>query len=187
MARASASIEPYVALLRGINVGGRNLLPMAELVELFTAEGCAQVRTYIQSGNVLFRASRPLAARLPGRIAAAVAERKGFAVPVVLRTARELQAVLAGNPFVVRGAAAEALHVLFLAGRPAPARVATLDQGRSPPDEFAVRGREVYLCLPKGVARTKLTNAYFDTRLGTTSTMRNWQTVARLAELALES
>jgi uncharacterized protein (DUF1697 family) len=74
-------------------------------------------------------------------------------------------------------------HVAFLAATPTPAMVATLDPDRSPPDESAVRGREIYLRLPNGVARSRLTNAFFDSRLGTTSTLRNWRTVLKLVEL----
>ena len=171
----------HVALLRGLNVGGKNRLPMHELAALFEAAGCGAVRTYIQSGNVVFQAPAALARTLPARVSAAILKAHGHRVPVVLRTAEELRAVGRGNPFPD---SPEILHVAFLAGWPSAAAVAALDPGRSPPDELEVRGRELYLRLPNGVARTKLTNAYLDRTLGTTSTLRNWRTVLALVELA---
>ncbi|MBI4952982.1 MAG: DUF1697 domain-containing protein [Myxococcales bacterium] len=184
MARSSDEDETeHVALLRGINVGGKNKLPMKELVPLFEQAGCRAVRTYIQSGNVVFRAAGARAARVPGVVADAIEARFGFRAPVVLRTAAELRAVAGANPFVRSGAEAGALHVVFLAERPTASRAGALDPGRSPPDELVLRGREIYLRLPNGAARTKLTNAYFDATLATTSTVRNWRTVLALAAM----
>jgi len=174
----------HVALLRGINVGGKNLLPMAKLARMFEAIGCLAVRTYIQSGNVLFEASEALARQVPREIGRAILVDAGLEVPVIVRTADELAAVLRANPFRPGGADPKRLHVAFLADEPAAARVAALDPGRSPPDEFVVRGREIHLHLPNGAARTRLTNAYFDGKLGTVSTLRNLSTVAKLLELA---
>jgi len=174
----------YLGLLRGINVGGKHKLPMKDLIEIFVWAGCVDVRTYIQSGNVIFRAAPEERARLPGLITTAIAKRFGYSVPVVLRTADEIAGVLSDNPLLISGVSADELHVLFLADLPAGRCVEDLDPGRSPPDEFAVRGREVYLRLPNGVARSKLTNAYFDSKLATTSTGRNWRTVTKLFELS---
>src|SRR5712692_9552134 len=145
----------YIALLRGINVGGKNKLPMQELVAMFVDAGCDDARSYIQSGNVIFRAGPSVAEQLPGRIATQIAKRYGYRTPVVLRTAEQLGDVVANNPFLPAGAAEETLHVMFLADRPDPRRVADLDPDRSPPDAFVVRGQEVYLRLPHGVADTK--------------------------------
>lgn len=173
----------YTALLRGINLGGRNRLPMKELMQLFTDAGCGNVRSYIQSGNVVFEADEKVAEQLPARVGTAIAERFGFEAPLLLRTAKQIDNVVRNNPFLQAGAPEEALHVLFLAGPPEPSRVDSLDQDRSRPDAFAVRGQEVYLWLPGGVARTRLTNEYFDSKLATTSTGRNWRTVLKLREM----
>jgi uncharacterized protein (DUF1697 family) len=173
----------HVALLRGINVGGKNMLPMKELVAMFVKAGCGDVTTYIQSGNVVFRAEDKVVAGLGGGIAKRVEERFGIRVPVVLRTAAEIDAAIRGNPFLEAGASEETLHVCFLAARPGKDLVAGLDPGRSSPDAFAVAGREIYMQLVNGAAKTKLTNAYFDSKLKTVSTMRNWRTVLKLAEL----
>jgi uncharacterized protein (DUF1697 family) len=184
MARGGDAASVHVALLRGINVGGKNLLPMAELARVFVAAGCGDVRTYIQSGNVVYRAQPALAARVPDLVAQRIARDFGLKVPVVTRSAAELARVATSNPFLRAGADTKELHVAFLAETPAKTAVAALDPRRSPPDELRVAGREVYLHLPNGVARTKLTNAYLDSTLGTTSTLRNWNTVLKLFELA---
>jgi len=174
----------HLALLRGINVGGKNKLPMAELVAMFVEAGCADVRTYIQSGNVLFTVAPSRRKELADVITKRIAEHFGFRVPVILRTADELRQTVAGNPFLKSGVDTAAFHVAFLADAPPKRLVAALDIGRSPGDSFDVRGREIYLCLPNGVAKTKLTNAYFDSTLATVSTLRNWRTVLKLAEMA---
>lgn len=173
----------YVALLRGINVGGKNKLPMKDLAEMFVAAGCSQVRTFIQSGNVIFSASPAVVAKLPGVINGQIAKRFGLKVPVVMRTAEQMRSVLGNNPFLKAGVAEDELHVLFLADAPAQARVAALDPDRSSPDEFRVQGQEIYLRLPNGGGRSKLTNAYFGSKLETIRTIRNWRTVTKLVEL----
>ena len=174
----------HVALLRGINVGGKNMLPMKDLAAMFTNAGCASVSTYIQSGNVVFEASPALSRRVPALIEKVIADRFGYQVPVVTRSGAELGKIVRGNPFLEAGADIGTLHVAFLADSPAQAKIKALDPNRSPPDEFAVRGREIYLQCPNGYGRTKLTNGYFDSKLATTSTVRNWRTVVKLLELA---
>jgi len=173
----------YVALLRGINVGGSKNLRTQDVVALFEAAGCRDVRTYIQSGNVVFRAEPEVARWVPHAVRDAIDDQFGFTVPVVLRSAAEMAQLAADNPFLTAGHPEDKLHVLFLADTPDPARVAALDPDRSPPDAFAVHGREVYLYLPNGVARSKLTNDSFDRGLGTTCTQRNWRTVGKLVEM----
>jgi uncharacterized protein (DUF1697 family) len=176
------AMEIHVALLRGINLGGKNRLPMKDLAKMFTEAGCLSVTTYIQSGNVVFEAAAPLARRIPALIEKAIAESFGYQVPVMTRTGAELARIVRGNPFLRSGADPRTLHVAFLGAAPAAARVKALEPGRSPPDAFAVRGREIYLHCPNGFARTRLTNAYFDSKLGTTSTVRNWNTVETLLD-----
>ena len=173
----------YLALLRGINVGGKNKLPMKDLIAMFVAAGCRDVRAHIQSGNVIFNADPDVATSLPDVISARIAEHSGYRVPVILRTAESLGDVIRDNPFIAQGMAEEMLHVLFLADTPNGGRVDSLDTARSSPDVFIVHGQEVYLCLPNGAGRTKLTNAYFDTKLATVSTGRNWRTVTTLLAL----
>jgi uncharacterized protein (DUF1697 family) len=174
----------YVALLRGINVGGKNPLPMKALAEEFVAAGCGDVQTFIQSGNVIFSAPPGSDERqLSGLLCARLAERFGYTAPLVLRTVEELRTTIANNPYLSMGAPEETLHVMFLTATPDTARVEKLDPDRSPGDEYRVIGREIYLRLPTGMARTKLTNAYFDSKLDVTSTARNWRTTTKLLEL----
>ena len=172
----------YVALLRGINVAGNNMLPMKDLARMFAAAGCTNVRTYIQSGNVIFDAPRG-ASGIADKITAGIETRFGFRIPVILRTSAELRKIILDNPFITAGVEQKWLHVYFLAGTPNAGAIAGLDASRSAPDAFQVRGQEIYLHLPNGMGRTKLTNAYFDSRLSTTCTARNWATVLKLYEM----
>jgi len=175
--------ERCVALLRGINVGGKNKITMNDLADIFRAAQCRDVLTYIQSGNVIFTVDPPALDLLPSVITAHIAERFGYTIPVVLRTAQQIGDVIRQNPFLTEGIAEDTLHVMFLAAQPLAAAVDGLDPDRSPPDSFSVHGQEIYLQLPNGAARTKLTNDYFDTKLSTISTGRNWRTVTKLFEL----
>jgi uncharacterized protein (DUF1697 family) len=171
----------HVALLRGINVGGKNPLAMAALVELFAAAGAESPRTYIQSGNVVFRAPARVARGIPAAVSHAIATRFRIHVPITLRTADELDAITAACPFPAGG---KLVHVMFLAAKPAAKAIAALDPRRSPPDAFAVRGREIYVHYPDGSARTKLGASYFESALGIPATARNWNTVLALRDLA---
>jgi uncharacterized protein (DUF1697 family) len=173
----------YLALLRGINVGGKNKLPMKDLAEMFLKAGCTDARTFIQSGNVLFNAPAKVAMQIAGVLPGQIEKRFGHRPPIVIRTAEQLAVVAASNPFLQAGAEEDMVHVLFLADTPDAVRVKELDGARSTPDAFSVRGAEVYLHLPNGAARTKLTNAYFDSQLATVSTGRNWRTVTALLKM----
>ena len=179
------SIRPYnyVALLRGVNLGGKNKLPMKDLAEMFLAAGCTDVKTFIQSGNVLFNAPAKVAGRIAAVIPEGVGKRFGHKPPIVIRTREQLAFAAANNPFLRDGASEDMVHLLFLADVPDANCVSALDPARSAPDAFAVRGAEIYLHLPHGVADTKLTNAYFDSKLKTISTGRNWRTVMTLLEM----
>jgi uncharacterized protein (DUF1697 family) len=172
------------ALLRGINVGGKTTVPMEKLKSLFTSLGHEDVATYIQSGNVVFRSAagneRDVAAELEQRIA----ETFAVAPRVLLRTPAELKRIAARNPFLERETDLKTLHVVYLDRAPAASAVAELDPDRSPPDEFRVLGREVYLHLPNGFGRSKLTIDYFEGRLGAVGTARNWRTLLKLIELS---
>ncbi|MDQ6857791.1 MAG: DUF1697 domain-containing protein [Chloroflexota bacterium] len=172
----------YVALLRGINVGGNRMIKMADVRAIFAAAGGADVVTYIQSGNVMFshaeRSERTLAAELEKRIAKSA----GFPVPVVLRTPAQLARVIADCPFP--DADADQLHVAFLATPPA-ANAVTIDAGAFAPERHAVVGRELYLHLPNGMGRSKLAAAVLakPNAIGAGATARNWRTVLKLHEL----
>jgi uncharacterized protein (DUF1697 family) len=169
-----------VALLRGVNVGGARKLPMKELAAALEDLGLEDVVTYIQSGNVVFRAPAGKT-KLVTQLERAIEQRFGLDVTVMLRTPAELENLIAANPF---GGDEAKVHIAFLDRRPAQAAIAKLDPDRSPPDEFAVRGSEVYLHFPNGYGKTKLGADYLERVLGVRATARNWRTTAKLLELA---
>lgn len=176
----------WVGLLRAVNVGGRKL-PMASVVSAVEAVGGVDARTYLQSGNVVFSSSR----RVADGLSAALSDVAGFDVPVLLRSAADLAAVVAGQPF---DGPASSWHVTFLSSAPSSARssarsssgagAGALDPSAYGDDTFVLAGREVYLRTPGGYGRTKLTNALFERKLGVVATTRNWRTVCALAEMA---
>jgi len=170
----------YVALLRGINVGAHRRISMADLRSLFDELGCAEARTYLQSGNVVFESNRS-ASRLAPALERAIADRLAPDVSVLLRAKSELTKVTDANPFAAHEQSK--LHVTFLAKRPTRGRAAALDPTAGAPDEFRLLGRELYLYYPGGYGRSKLSNAYFEKALGVAATTRNWKTVTALAEL----
>ena len=122
----------YLALLRGINLGPKNKISMPDLAEVFTKAGCKGVRTYIQSGNVIFEATPEVSTRLPELIAKEIQRRFGHKVPVMLRTTGEMREVVRKNPFLKEGAAEDILHVMFLTDLPKPGAAKSLDPDRSP-------------------------------------------------------
>ena len=181
--RAGGSQKTYVALLRGINLGGHNKVSMPDLRALFGSLGDEDAATYLRSGNVIFKGAGG-----PGKLIEAIEKRirrdLGLNVTVLLRTRPQLAKVVAGNPFASDGEGSTKLHVTVLAKKPDRAHVSKLDPERAEPDEFRVVGREIYLHCPNGYGRSKLTNAYFEKELGVAATTRNWRTVTKLAELA---
>ena len=172
----------YVALLRGINVGGNNKLPMKDLVSIFENAGCKNVVTYIQSGNVVFECTTDVA-RLQSAIGAAIEKKFGFNPPFVLRQAAELEDVLKKNPFLKTGAKEDELHVVFLSEEPTREAITRLEQNRVPPEEFVVRGKEIFLRLPNGAGRSKLAVVPSHPKFGVVATARNWRTVSKLLEM----
>ena len=168
----------HVALLRAVNVGGKNKVPMAELRDLFESLGHTNVSTFIQSGNVVFTTSRSVT---PKSLETAIAKRFRVDTTVVLRTPSELEKVFRANPFA--RADASKLHVGFMTRKPAAAVVSKIDAARFRPEEFEIRGRELYLHLPNGMGRSKLPG-YLDRQLKIPNTVRNWNTVTKLIELA---
>jgi uncharacterized protein (DUF1697 family) len=172
----------FVAMLRGINVGGRHRVPMAELRALCGGLGWGNVRTYIQSGNVIFEAEGSETS-LATTLAQALGAQFGFAVPVVVRSAASLLATRDRCPFPAAELPPTTLHVAFLSAVPDAAAVARLDPNRSPPDRFAVVADAMYLHTPIGAADSKLTVDWMERCLGGTATARNWRTVTELIAL----
>ena len=174
----------YVCLLRGVNVSGQRKVDMKALKELFVALGHTDVTTYIQSGNVVFSGPKKSPDTLARAVEKRMADDLGVDVVALVRTARELAAVAEANPFLGRGADVAKLHVTFLAGKPDTGRLESVDADAFAPDEFVIRGREVYLHCPNGYGRSKLNNAFWEKRAGVAATTRNWRTVTKLLDLA---
>jgi uncharacterized protein (DUF1697 family) len=172
----------WVALLRAVNLGARNKVPMAELRALLEEEGYENVRTYIASGNVVLDGPRGAAA-LSSKLEALVEDAFGVTTTSILRTPRALAGTVAQHPFDD----VSDTHVAFLATRPTKAAVARLDAVLAETDHAVVEGSDVYLRLPRGVHGSRLSVARIETLLGVPATLRNWRTVAALAELAAEA
>ena len=176
--------QGWVALLRAVNLGARNKVPMAELRRVLEEQGCESVRTYIQSGNAVFTSGVAGRAALSRRLERAIEDAFGIATPVVLRSFRELAGIVASHPF---GADTSSTQVAFLARKPPAAGVRRLRERDIAPDRVEVAGSDVYLHLPNGVQGSRLSGAQLERQLGVAATVRNWRTVARLAEMASES
>ncbi|MBK8267322.1 MAG: DUF1697 domain-containing protein [Planctomycetes bacterium] len=168
-------------------MGGKHILPMADLASMFAKAGALGIRTYIQSGNVVFEASPSDAPKIAWTVTESIGKKFKFEPTIVLRSAAEMTDVVANNPFLADGSEPAALYVGFLAKAPGKADIAKIDPARSPKDRLVVRGREIFVHYPDGVANSKFTNAYIDSTLATTSTFRNWRTVMKLHEMIKSS
>jgi uncharacterized protein (DUF1697 family) len=175
----------HIALLRAINLVQHNRLRMTALAELFTAAGCDYVATYIQSGNVVFRAPRKAPARIATEVTDSIKKQYGFNTNIVLRSAHDLARIVETNPFFGENIPTEHLHVVFLQDAPSNSAAEALTPKAGSQDRFRVQGREVYLCLPNGVGGTRLPD--FDRKLSTTATLRNWRTVCKLLDMTRDS
>jgi uncharacterized protein (DUF1697 family) len=173
----------WVALLRAVNLGARNKVPMAELRTRLEAAGYEGVRTYIASGNVILDGPSSRAT-LGAALERLVADAFGVATTAILRRPRELAATLDAHPF---GRDMSETYVAFLAARPAKAAVARLGEAVNGRDRAVLAGSEVYLRLPRGVHSSGLSVARVESLLGVQVTLRNWRTVAALAQLAAEA
>jgi len=173
----------YVALLRGINLGSHNKVPMAVLRTLVEGLGYDDVATYIQSGNVVLTTSDS-AAKVETALHNAIAKEFGIDVAVVVRNARQLKKIVDGNPFTKKAKGENSLHVIFLAAKPKADKVKALTKADWGADEVAVVGTEAYLHLPNGYGRAKLNNMLVEKQLGVAGTTRNWRTTLKLVELS---
>ena len=175
-------MNAWVLLLRGINVGGHHKLPMKSLAAILENAGCDQVRTYIQSGNVAFRADIEMPAAFVDEISGAIEEEHGFRPAVHLLTAEELKTAVDANPYPEAVNEPKTLHVSFLAGSPEAEGIRRAEKLLSATERFTVTGNCFYLHAPDGIARSKFA-ASAHNALGVSATSRNWNTVTKLVEL----
>lgn len=173
----------YVALIRGINVGGNQKLSMMDLRGLMSALGYTDVTTYIQSGNVVFTSARDHPAEREREIELQITRDTGLEVSVMIRTQVELAAVIEGNPFQEATSRPTELHVSFLSAPPDERQLAEVDPGQFEPDEYRLGDRVLYLRCPNGVGRSKLAAYPWERRLGVRATSRNWNTVTTLLSM----
>lgn len=174
----------YVALLRGINVGGKNKVPMQTLRALVARIGGTDVRTHLQSGNAVFHHPDQDPRLLAKALEQALAEELGLTLSCLIRSAPELRRVVEANPFPMEGVDGSRFLVVFLSATPPPARLAAIDPAAYAPDAFAAGERVLYVNLPGGIRDSKLAVLFTDKRLGVTATARNWNTVTKLLALA---
>jgi uncharacterized protein (DUF1697 family) len=173
----------YVALLRGINLGGNNQMKMEELRSTFEALGLINVKSYINSGNLAFDTKKTTEAKLIDKIETAVESRFGRRVHIMVREQKDIERIVINNPFDGQYESHKHMHVLFLK-EPMPTEKEELLQASALPGEkYAVRDREIYNLLPNGVAGSLLTKGFFEKKPVVPYTGRNWRTVEKLAEL----
>ena len=178
----------YIALLRGINVSGHNAIRMPELQDSFSALGFDAVQTYLQSGNVIFRADKSDEVKLASVIAARVKHDFGSVVPVLVISAKDLDQVINSNPLWPKAGGDEKLfHSTFLAEPVSAASFKALKLPAAESERAVLVGRAVLLHCPHGYGNTKLNNNYFERALGVAATTRNWRTVLALQKLCSES
>jgi uncharacterized protein (DUF1697 family) len=179
-------METYIALLRGINVSGHKMMKMEELKKVLQSLNFTNIRSYIQSGNILFETEKADSIFLEKQIGEIIFKNFGFPVPVVIRNRQELEKIHEKNPFLgKRNEPVEKLHVTFLAKEPDPVNLKKIEGSLFFPDEFVISGSEVYLFCPNGYGRTKLTNTFFETNLKLSATTRNWNTVETMLKMSV--
>ena len=175
----------YISLLRGINVGGHNKVPMKQLATLFETLGFSDVRTFIQSGNVVFKAPKSSTESLSKKIEKSIEAEFGFSVSVVTRTPEDLTRAIEGNPFRKECKAEPAkVHIAFLGGPPSAEATKKLAGMATATEQLHCSEEGIYLYYRDGMGRAKLTGALIERVLGVKATARNWNTVTNLHEMA---
>ncbi len=178
-------METYIALLRGINVSGQKQIKMVDLKDSLEKAGLQKVRTYIQSGNVIFEHAGTDPASLANQLGQIILQQFGFEVEVIVTTPAELEEVLQNNPFLSgREENTKQLYVTFLSDQPAPASIDNLAKVDYSPEEYSIKGKQLYFLAANGYGKAKLNNNLIESKLKVTATTRNWNTMNKLAELA---
>jgi uncharacterized protein (DUF1697 family) len=173
-------MKTFIALFRGINVGGKNSLPMKELVSLLEGLGCQNVKTYIQSGNAVFESKEKDASRLSNKIRVEIKKRRGFEPCVLLLRLEDMEKAIAGNPFPETEP--KSLHIGFLASTPANPDLKALEGLKKKSERFFLKDKVFYLYAPEGIGRSKLA-ASAEKLLGVSVTDRNWRTVCKIRNM----
>jgi len=176
-------MKTCIALFRGINVGGNTVLPMKDLVVILEQLGLENVRTYIQSGNVIFQSKEQDLPQLANKITVAIKQARDLSPQVLILSVKELQAAIASNPFSQGEHELRSLHLFFLDAVPHKSDLATLESIKTKTEQFKLNKRVFYLYAPDGIGRSKLA-AKVEKALGVTVTARNWRTVNEIMTIA---
>lgn len=171
----------YISLLRGVNVGGRKI-PMNELKQLYESLNFNKVKSYIQSGNLIFESPRREIKELEKEIEEKLEDNYDFPIHIFIRTTDELDEIIKNNPFA--NETLKNIHITFLKETPEDIPVDLINERKDPSEKFITKEREIYLFLPRGYGRTKLSNNFFESKLKIKATTRNWRTVNQLYKLA---
>lgn len=180
-------MSTFISMLRAINVGGQKMMRMEALQEIYAELGFNNVRTYVQSGNVIFECAEQDLLELNKRIEAQIEKACEYSVHVFIREPNDLRHVLTGNPFLNgRHEDPSKLHVTFLYQTPSEIALSKLLSPSETNDEFKLGEQAIYLFCPNGYGKTKLSNSFFERKLGIPVTTRNWNTVNALYKMAIE-
>jgi len=175
----------YISILRGINVSGHKMIKMDALRQMYSGMGFKNVQTYIQSGNVIFQNKTTGTQKLENKISEKIIEHFSFEVPVIVKEFDELKEIVKGNPFINDNSKDTAhLHVTFLSAQPEKNNIEKIITGEYNADELSISDKAIYLCCPKGYGNSKLTNAFFESKLKVMATTRNWKTTKELLSMA---
>lgn len=173
----------YVGFLRAINVGGNNMLPMKKLTKLLTGMGLGNVKTHLQSGNAVFETDVSDEFNLAKSIEDEIERASGFRPPFILRSEAEMIEVIKANPLMTSETNPSRMIVVFFRDRPDEQGIARLEPERFPDERFIIVGREMFVAYGDGMANSKFQSIYYERRLGTIGTARNWNTANKVVAL----
>lgn len=179
-------MQTYIAILRGINVSGQKIIKMAELRDHLSSLGFINLTTYIQSGNIVFQTKQEENPILEEKIHQNIKKNYGFDVPVIVRSLTEWQKVVSKFPYNNEDNDINRLAVTFLKEKPTPNLHEEIDKFKAPNDEIVYDDIEIYLHIPNGFGKSKLTNNVFERKLKVSATTRNWKTTIKLLAIAEE-
>lgn len=174
----------FIAMLRGINVSGQKLIKMADLRAALEKKGLKNVVTYIQSGNILFDTSEKDPLKIAETIENVIKKEFGFDVPCVVKTKEDFKFILDNNDFLKAGKPEDRLYVTFLSNEPEMDKIKAIDSEQYLPEEFSIKGSNLFFFSPTGYGKAKMNNNFFENKLKVKATTRNWKTVNKLFELA---
>lgn len=181
-------MNTYISLLRGINVSGKNSIKMDALKTSFAQLGFQDIKTYIQSGNIVFRYKKEDSQELAGRIKEQIQNDFSFDVPVQVFSFDKFKQLVAGNPFVKDSSKDSSfMHVTLLAATPENSDISAIESKKAAGEEVIVWGDAVYLYCPNGYGRTKLNNNFLESKLKVSATTRNWKTTLKMLEMAVNN